>query len=108
MKTYLVEMTAQAYDDLAEISKTIVAEYGDETSADKVTLKITDKIGKLKYFPKASAIRFIANDMPLRLTRAGKYTVVYYTDDEKCSVEIVAIMHSHMDIEGILRARDLE
>ena len=64
---------------------------------------IFDKIDSLAIFPKRAQVRLMVSGLKLRFVRAGKYTIIYYVDDDSKNVKIYGVFHSHRNIFEIIK-----
>lgn len=102
MKKYEVIYTSKAKQRIKEIIQQIIDDYDDDLAAAKVYHKIEKRCESLSVLPGISSVKLEVGHLQLRFTRAGKYIVVYSTDDVTKTVVIHTVLHSRQDIIKIL------
>ena len=91
-------------DDLEEIRDYITNVLEDSVASIRILRGIIEKCKELKTFPNGYATRFCLEKKNIRFVHYKNYTVVYYVDDKKVEVNVIAIKYSRMDIENELSA----
>ena len=94
MKIYQVIISEEARCDLNSIYEYIAFDVENPIGADKVINSIINKCARLSVFPKASVVKYTINKQEFRLTRIGKYTIIYYVDDKEFTVYIESVIYS--------------
>ena len=105
MRKYSVEISGDAINDIVNLRESLNTLYADVYNTEKVVTNILSKIDSLATFPKRAMVFANLVGQDLRVTRSGRYTVVYYVDDEKGLVRVQGVFHSHRNIDGLLEER---
>lgn len=105
MIKYNITILPSAVFDILSIKNNIAKKYNDSYNAAIVVSDIFDKVDSLVIFPKRAQVRLTISGLKLRFVRAGKYTIVYYVDDNSKNVKVYGVFHSHRDIFEIIKNR---
>jgi plasmid stabilization system protein ParE len=88
--------------DLAHIWRYIKKE-SSEKIATRIESEIRDKIAFLAQNPGAGHLRKDLTDAPVLFFPVYSYLIVYRPDAKP--LEVVSILHAHLDVEGVLGKR---
>ena len=106
MRRYVINYDGGAKSDILNIIDYIEEEYDDSYNAAKVATRILRRCEALARFPKGYPIRpDWSSKRELRSIHTRGYTIIYYVDDEKLVVNIIAVINSRRDIVSLIRKK---
>jgi len=91
-------VTLRAEADLREIWRYVAAD--DPAAADRVVLRIDERMQILRQFPRIGALR---NDVRrgMRMLVEGNYLLLYQYDARKDEVDLVAVVDGRRELSGL-------
>lgn len=104
MKKYIINYGDGAKRDILSIIDYIETKHDDSFNATKVAINIYRKCESLSLFPKAFPVhREWSTKKEYRAVHVKGYTIIYYVDDKKKTVNIIAIVNSCRDVDSLMK-----